>query len=193
MAQRGVFGPHFHVSVDGKEWDSAGNYPELIQSGAKPTVIAKPADNEADQMVWHFSHGGQRRGPVSLNQLRKLAGAGQLGPEDLVWKEDLLNWAKVVDVGGILPAGFAARTSVEAIASLLFAIAGASVAPLLGSLIGVIFGHVALSRIRKSNGRLTGKGLAYCGLVLGYFVLAIGIVGGMIFLTYFVRQSEASV
>ena len=36
------------------------------------------------------------------------------------------------------------------------------------SLVAVIFGHLSLSEIRKSAGRLTGRGLAIAGLVLGY-------------------------
>jgi len=36
------------------------------------------------------------------------------------------------------------------------------------SLVAVIFGHLSLSEIRRSAGRLTGRGLAVAGLVLGY-------------------------
>jgi hypothetical protein len=42
----------------------------------------------------------------------------------------------------------------------------------LGSLLAVIFGHVALSQI-KQNPMQSGKGLAIAGLVLGYVALAI--------------------
>ena len=38
----------------------------------------------------------------------------------------------------------------------------------LGSILAVIFGHVALSQIKKSNGTQQGKGFAVAGLVLGY-------------------------
>lgn len=38
----------------------------------------------------------------------------------------------------------------------------------LGSILAVIFGHVAMSQINKSNGAQQGKGLAIAGLVLGY-------------------------
>jgi type II secretory pathway pseudopilin PulG len=36
------------------------------------------------------------------------------------------------------------------------------------AIIGVVFGHLALTDIRKSAGRLTGRGMAIAGLVLGY-------------------------
>jgi type IV pilus assembly protein PilA len=38
--------------------------------------------------------------------------------------------------------------------------------------VAVVFGHVPLSQIKKSAGRLGGKGLAIAGLVLGYLGIA---------------------
>ena len=38
-----------------------------------------------------------------------------------------------------------------------------------GSVLAVIFGHVALGQIERSGGRQRGKGLAIAGLALGYF------------------------
>lgn len=73
----------------------------------------------------------------------------------------------------VLPAEgtiFPAQTSVKAIASLacslfLFAF------PL--SILAIIFGHIAVSEIRTSAGRLKGEGIAITGLILGYVGLAI--------------------
>jgi type IV pilus assembly protein PilA len=42
----------------------------------------------------------------------------------------------------------------------------------LSSIAAVIFGHLSLSEIKKSAGRLTGEGLATAGLVLGYIGVA---------------------
>jgi hypothetical protein len=36
------------------------------------------------------------------------------------------------------------------------------------SIPAVVFGHIALSQIKRSAGRLGGAGLAIAGLVLGY-------------------------
>ena len=63
----------------------------------------------------------------------------------------------------------AEKTSGLAIASLIFGI------PVLFppfSIVAVVFGHVSLSQIKKSAGRLGGKGLAIAGLVLGYLGIA---------------------
>jgi hypothetical protein len=38
----------------------------------------------------------------------------------------------------------------------------------LGSIVAVIFGHVALNQISRSQGRESGRGMAIAGLVLGY-------------------------
>ncbi len=40
------------------------------------------------------------------------------------------------------------------------------------SIVAIVFGHISLSQIKKSAGRIGGKGLAIAGLVLGYFGIA---------------------
>ncbi|MFZ3216201.1 MAG: DUF4190 domain-containing protein [Candidatus Acidiferrales bacterium] len=61
------------------------------------------------------------------------------------------------------------RTSGKAIASL---ICGVFAFFLPASIAAVILGHISLSEIRKSAGRLGGKGIATAGLVLGYLGLS---------------------
>jgi len=41
----------------------------------------------------------------------------------------------------------------------------------VGSVLAVIFGHLALNQIGGSGGRQRGKGLAVAGLVVGYLSL----------------------
>jgi hypothetical protein len=41
-----------------------------------------------------------------------------------------------------------------------------------GSILAVIFGHMALGQIKRSGGRETGSGFAVAGLVLGYMGVA---------------------
>jgi TM2 domain-containing membrane protein YozV len=53
---------------------------------------------------WYYSHGGQRLGPVSSEQLKDLAAAGKLGPDDLVWKEGMDDWVPAGKVKKLLPA-----------------------------------------------------------------------------------------
>jgi hypothetical protein len=42
----------------------------------------------------------------------------------------------------------------------------------IGSLLAVIFGHIALSQIKRSQGWTTGRGMAIAGVVLGWVGLA---------------------
>jgi type II secretory pathway pseudopilin PulG len=63
-----------------------------------------------------------------------------------------------------------AETSGKAIVSL---ICGLFFFFLPLSIVAIIFGHLSLSDIRKSAGRLKGNGLAIAGLVFGYAGLAI--------------------
>ena len=44
---------------------------------------------------------------------------------------------------------------------------------------GIIFGHVARSRIRSSNGALQGMNLAIAGLIIGYATIPFGVLGGI--------------
>ena len=65
---------------------------------------------------------------------------------------------------------FPAQTSGKAIASL---ICGLFLFAFPLSILAVIFGHLSVSEVRKSTGRLKGEGMAITGLVLGYVGLAI--------------------
>lgn len=56
-------------------------------------------------------------------------------------------------------------TSSKAIISLVFGVLF-FLFPL--PIVAIIFGHMALSEIRKSAGRLTGEGMATAGLIMGY-------------------------
>ncbi|KAF0108965.1 MAG: hypothetical protein FD146_9 [Anaerolineaceae bacterium] len=73
------------------------------------------------------------------------------------------------------PAPAGPKTSTMAIISLVGGITGITVLPLLGSLAGIIFGHIAKSEIKKSGGMLTGDGMATAGLIMGYAEIGLGL------------------
>jgi hypothetical protein len=55
----------------------------------------------------------------------------------------------------------------------------------IGSILAVIFGHIALGQIARSQGRSAGRGMALAGVILGYIgiaVLVIVILVAIIFL-----------
>ena len=82
--------------------------------------------------------------------------------------------------------GLPPQTSAKAIFSL---ISGLLFIILPFSLAAIIFGHLSLSEIRNSGGRLTGKGLAIAGLVLGYLGV-VAILGLIVWSGFYVRQRE---
>lgn len=80
--------------------------------------------------------------------------------------------AAILQVPRPLPTG-PQQTSGKAIASLVCGII--NVFPLF--IVAIILGHVSLSEIRKSGGRLKGEGLAIAGLVMGYLgIVAIPLI-----------------
>ncbi|HLY30070.1 MAG TPA: DUF4190 domain-containing protein [Ktedonobacterales bacterium] len=83
-------------------------------------------------------------------------------------------------------------TSGWAIASLICSILGWIGLVGIGSLLGVIFGHVALGEIKNSNGRVEGHGLAMAGLILGYIALAFGVLGLCIFFLFIIGLMGAA-
>src|ERR1700730_18600490 len=50
---------------------------------------------------YYYSREGQRFGPVPGEQLKQLAAAGQLQPDDLIWKEGMANWIQAARVKGL--------------------------------------------------------------------------------------------
>jgi len=77
------------------------------------------------------------------------------------------------------------QTSSFAVVALVAGILGWTLLPLLGSLCAIIFGHMARSEIRRSNGQLDGDGLAIAGLVMGWLLVVLGIVVVAAFLLFF--------
>jgi prepilin-type processing-associated H-X9-DG protein len=73
-----------------------------------------------------------------------------------------------------VPAPAAApKTSGLAIASLVCSLLGCTG---IGAVAGLILGFVALSQIKKSAGKMTGRGLAIAGVIISAIVIVLGIV-----------------
>jgi hypothetical protein len=93
---------------------------------------------------------------------------------------DSLAGANVAPVDPQVAFGLPPETSGKAIFSL---ICGILFIILPFSVVAVIFGHIAVSEIRKNPGRLKGRGLAITGIALGYVgvVLLVGFFGLVIY------------
>jgi type IV pilus assembly protein PilA len=65
-----------------------------------------------------------------------------------------------------------APTGGKALGSLISGILGLTIFPIIASIVAIVLGHIGLSEIKKSAGRLKGEGMAIAGLVMGYLGLA---------------------
>jgi len=48
---------------------------------------------------WYYTKNRQQMGPVSLEELQRMAGQGLLSPRDLVWQEGMADWARAGSQG----------------------------------------------------------------------------------------------
>jgi hypothetical protein len=69
----------------------------------------------------------------------------------------------------------APRNSTMALVSLISGIVSWFLLPFIAAIVAVITGHMAKSEIKKSNGMVTGNGMATAGLILGYVQLGLGV------------------
>jgi hypothetical protein len=69
----------------------------------------------------------------------------------------------------------AQTTSTLAIVSLISGIVSWFLIPFIAAVAAVITGHMAKNEIKKSNGMISGNGLATAGLVLGYIQIGLGL------------------
>jgi uncharacterized membrane protein len=52
-------------------------------------------------------------------------------------------------------------------------------AGLVAAILAIVFGHLAMGQIRRSQGRLDGTGMAVAGLVVGYASVALQILAAI--------------
>ncbi|WJL95474.1 DUF4190 domain-containing protein [Microbacterium sp. ET2] len=76
----------------------------------------------------------------------------------------------------------APKTNVLAIVSLISSIASFVVLPFIGSLVGVITGHMGLSQIKRTGEQ--GRGLALAGTIVGYVGLGFILLLVLFFLSF---------
>lgn len=77
------------------------------------------------------------------------------------------------------------QSSTLAVISLVAGILGWSALPVIGSVVAIVTGHLARVEIRRRPETLEGDGLAIAGLVLGYAMVALAIIGTLCMLLFF--------
>ncbi|NYF16226.1 hypothetical protein HDC37_001040 [Microbacterium sp. AK009] len=85
--------------------------------------------------------------------------------------------------GGAPYGAYAApKTNTMAIVSLISSLVGVVLIPFIGSLVGVITGHMALSQIKRTGEQ--GRGLALAGTIVGYVGLGFILLLVLFFLSF---------
>lgn len=79
----------------------------------------------------------------------------------------------------------AKETSVMAIVSLVSGILGWTLVPWLGSIVAIITGHMARNEIRANPATKEGDGLALAGLILGWSMMILSIIGVLLIMLFF--------
>jgi len=59
---------------------------------------------------WYYARNDQQFGPVSATELKQLADAGKLSPDDLLWREGMESWATAVNLRGLFATDAGANT-----------------------------------------------------------------------------------
>lgn len=136
-------------------------------------------------MEIHIARDGGKLGEFPLGEVQRKLDAGELRRTDLAWTEGSPGWVPLENIQGLvwpgppsLPSAAAVAprtappTSGLAIASLICGIVSISMMmPFIASIPAIVCGHLARAEIRRSNGMLTGDGLAVTGLITGYITL----------------------
>ncbi len=182
--------------------DQMGGYPmDSTHSWEAP-------DSGDTESLWHYSHNATEHGPVSFSELQDLASTEQLAPGDLVWSEGMPDWTEAYRIPGVFtaPDGLAPTraataleprmsspaeplaTSAMAVGSFVLGLLGTTLLFFVGSIVAVVFGHVALRQIRASANTLGGRGMAIAGLVMGYTVIIATTTVGVVVICVYLMQ-----
>jgi hypothetical protein len=56
---------------------------------------------------WYYARNEKQFGPVSAGELKQLANAGDLAPDDLLWREGMEAWTTAINLRGLFEEGAA--------------------------------------------------------------------------------------
>ena len=193
------------------EINSASPSGDAATFGLRPTASQSERGDRSDVLSfesvadveesadWFYASDGAQQGPVTLSQLRQLATQGQLQATDLVWCPQLgEQWVEAQTVPEVFSAGAgspfpdfggmttqgrsAAGPPPLALASLVLGLLGTCLLPGVGSILAVIFGHIALADFKRRQGSSKGKGFAIAGVALGYTMIGIIVIATVVYL-----------
>ena len=132
-------------------------------------------------------HQGQQTGPFSQQEIKQGLANGHYQPSDLAWYEGIETWIPLSSLpthqvdNPVMSSATESAKSGLAITSMVLGISaflcGVTAIP------AVICGHIALGKIKKSHGAISGRGFAIAGLVTGYIGLVVFVIAFLAGLT----------
>lgn len=149
------------------------NDPETPYYSAPPPLDSPPAEERVDRPGW------QGQAPDSAQQPYQPYQPYQQPNPQYQQSQQYQPYSQ--PAGNYYVGPMAPATSGYAIASLVCSLLGYIGVFGFGPLLGVIFGHLALREIDRSNGMLQGRGLAQAGLILGYIALGLTLLALLFF------------
>lgn len=169
---------------------------------AQPVEVTEPEDSAQlltefveESGEWYCACDGVQHGPFTATQLQELVTRGQLQPEDLIWNPLLGDqWVEARTDPNLFPAtkidlkqsnqptNRNQQTPPLAIASFTLGLLGTCCLPVVGSILGIIFGHICLGRMRNPQYPQKGKWMAIVGVSVGYTMLAILVIAMFVYL-----------
>lgn len=79
------------------EWQKVGSIEGVFPPQPNEPDVPPPVTATAE---WYYSKGGLQHGPVTEEQLRQLAGSGQIQSTDLVWRKGMAEWQQAGSIEG---------------------------------------------------------------------------------------------
>src|SRR5271166_1548048 len=139
LRDRGQLTRFHEVSQDRQTWTSAASVSELFSQGeATPSQSPSNAYSLAGREIpvheaqeipivaasapvdespsWFYSRGGAHAGPVTFQDLQRMAAQGEIGPDSLVWKSGMAGWVASRQLPDLVFPGQGAPPSVLAVA-----------------------------------------------------------------------------
>ncbi len=103
LAQAGKVSRAHQISLDGKEWQSAQDFPHLFaarrvenkSTGGTGGAPVAPAAASGAPKQWYYTTSGEQKGPVSEQDLRAMISAGGLSSQEQVWTPGFAEWVPV--------------------------------------------------------------------------------------------------
>ena len=150
--------------------------------------------DDSTDCTWYFESQSKPYGPKTFSQLQTLATTGVIEPDNLVWAEGMDKWVQANQAGLVFPERQESEANVStvsqmAVKSFIFGLLGTCLLLFVGSIVAVVFGHVAMRQINESMGVLSGKGMALTGLILGYLMIVVVTIAGIVSLSLYLSSN----